>query len=380
MKIFFQDVGDLEEYTFGLTHNILSDSCFSITIGASTARNFIGALQFKSYLKKKNNRFHVKLMNPPLITLAKKGTAKFFSSQYRRFFSSYDVLHINELGRAYLKAAFKTDVPKILTYHDHMLAQETDKQTLDTLNSTISKMRFVVTPNQFMYNVFKEKLNYEPLIIPHGINTNLFNDSISRSVARKHLGISQSRKVIFWNARLDQEKNLETLINAMPKVVQEVPEALFLIHGRSGKSSYKKYVLQYAKRKIEDAQISTNVILSLRRLPHEQIPYFYRSADVFVHTSYLEAFGLVLAEAMACKVPVIATRSMYSTDVLGNFGVFFNQGDSQDLAEKITDLLTSEKKQNSLREAAFKRVLSNFTFEKAAEKYLHLYDKMHVVS
>ena len=373
VKVFFQDIGCLDEYNFGLTTSLVHEN-LSVTIGASTIHTFLRALRFKLRFKKSFKNLNTILMVPPLSDKLKWITAKSLARVYEKYFSSFDVLHLNNYYSSYIGSASKVGVPKILTLHGPMLAKENSSKKLNFLIELLAQMNFVTTPSKFMAEVVKEKLGYEPIVIYHGVNTELFNSSILRSSARNHLGMPATEKVIFWNSRFSPEKDLKTLIDAMPKVVKEVPSVLFLIKGRSvGQKHYRKYILKYARRKIEDAKIKSTVRFLFKGVPHEKLPIYYRAADVFIHTSHLEAFGLVLVEAMACKLPVVATNSSCCPEIVGEGGLFFEPGDSQDLAEKMIRVLTDESLRTTLSERAHKRVLENFTWNRAAKKFSKVY-------
>lgn len=61
--------------------------------------------------------------------------------------------------------------------------------------------------------------------------------------------------------------------------------------------------------------------------------YYYRGTDVYIHTSVTEAFGLTVAEAMACGIPVIAYRRSAVPEVVGDAGYLVNN--VEELAEKF---------------------------------------------
>ena len=103
------------------------------------------------------------------------------------------------------------------------------------------------------------------------------------------------------------------------------------------------------------------------------MPIYYGAADVFVHTSRLEAFGLVVAEAMACMLPVVAARASSIPEVLGKAGLFIETGDTESLAEAILSLLTNETLRTTLGRKAYERVRKTFTWDRAAQKFHNLY-------
>lgn len=79
-----------------------------------------------------------------------------------------------------------------------------------------------------------------------------------------------------------------------------------------------------------------------------EIQVYYSSASIYVLSSRWEGFGLVMVEAMAHGLPVISSDLPSSKDILGDFGLFFKNGDIQELAQRLEDAthLDWQKKSN----------------------------------
>ncbi|MEM4677426.1 MAG: glycosyltransferase family 4 protein [Candidatus Korarchaeota archaeon] len=100
--------------------------------------------------------------------------------------------------------------------------------------------------------------------------------------------------------------------------------------------------------------------------------YYYRAADIYVHTFLSEAFGsLTMLEAMASGVPIIAYRRSSIPEALGDAGLLVES--EQELAEKILEVLYNNKVKAELSRKSYERVFRNFRIELTAEKYLRLY-------
>jgi len=358
----------LHEYIFGLTTSLLEHKDVHITVGASTIHTYLRGLQ----LRRLHENFDVVLIQPPLSVRLKNIAARVLSRVYERYFSSFDLLHLNELSVPYCHVAvYMVNKPKVVTYHNHMLAVESDHWQLSYLREVFSEVDAVVVPSEFMAKVIREKVGYNPIVIYHGVNTSVFRP-IHPSYAREKLGIPSDRRVVLWQQRISPEKDLKTLIDAIPLVVEAIPSALFIIRGRAvGHADYRKHILAYAKRKL--SSLRENVKLTLRYVRREELPYYYAASDVFVLTSRLEAFGLTLAEAMACGTPVVAANAATASEIMGDAGLLFKVGNSEDLAGKIINVLSNKNLRKELGTKALKRVLENFNWSKAARKYLDLY-------
>lgn len=118
-----------------------------------------------------------------------------------------------------------------------------------------------------------------------------------RSVARAEFGIG-SEPVVLAAARHERQKGLDTLVGAIPKVLEIVPNARFLIGGRSGRDTAM----------LHDLAAALGVEGSLDFIgPRDDVPDLMCAADVFCVPSRWEGFGSILVEAMALEVPTVAT-------------------------------------------------------------------------
>jgi glycosyltransferase involved in cell wall biosynthesis len=119
----------------------------------------------------------------------------------------------------------------------------------------------------------------------------------------------------------------------------------------------------------------------LGRLPSAQAPEFYRTLDALVLPSlsrpnWVEQFGRVLVEAMACEIPVIGSASGEIPAVIGNAGLLFPEGDAALLAERITALAKDPAYRAELAQLGRARVLAHFTNARIAAETVRIYEQM----
>src|SRR5207247_872477 len=112
-------------------------------------------------------------------------------------------------------------------------------------------------------------------------------------------------------------------------------------------------------RKGELSALATQLNISekvtfLDAIPHADLPLYYNAADVCVVPSYYESFGMVALEAMACGVPVIASRvgGLKETVQDGRTGYLIPWRCPEPFAERLDLLLTNETLRRSLGEEA----------------------------
>jgi glycosyltransferase involved in cell wall biosynthesis len=119
----------------------------------------------------------------------------------------------------------------------------------------------------------------------------------------------------------------------------------------------------------------------LGRLPSAQAPDFYRALDVLVLPSlsrpnWVEQFGRVLVEAMACEIPVIGSACGEIPAVVGDAGRLFPEGDALALAESITLLAEDPAQRAELARRGRARTLERFTHRKIAAETVAVYRRM----
>ena len=105
-----------------------------------------------------------------------------------------------------------------------------------------------------------------------------------------------------------------------------------------------------------------------------------QASDLFLLTTVGEAFGLVLAEAMACGVPVVATRSGGIVEVIddGTTGLLVSPLDPAALADALEQLAGDPARRHAMGVAGRQRVLMNFTVEAAVENTIRVYESLGI--
>lgn len=110
------------------------------------------------------------------------------------------------------------------------------------------------------------------------------------------------------------------------------------------------------------------------RLPYERLLEEMANADVFLHPSLEESFGMVVAEAMSLGVPVVGGNNSGAVPwVIGDGGVLVDVANADDIAHALHSVLTDAEKWQRLRAAAFQSSQSRFSPRVVAESYGNLY-------
>jgi glycosyltransferase involved in cell wall biosynthesis len=106
-------------------------------------------------------------------------------------------------------------------------------------------------------------------------------------------------------------------------------------------------------------------------LPHDEISKLYKSVDLFTFaTSPWESFGIVLVEAMAAGLPIVASDDPIRREIVGDAGLFVDPNDSESYAKAIEKALTIDWKDNQKKQA------EKFGWDRIAMEYEQLFNKL----
>jgi 1,2-diacylglycerol 3-alpha-glucosyltransferase len=146
-------------------------------------------------------------------------------------------------------------------------------------------------------------------ILPTGVSVAApANDG--RAGFRARFGIDAARPVALFVGRVAHEKNIDFLLDAVDLARESRPDILLVIAGEGP-------ALAHLHKVVADRQLANNVLFIGYLDRHSELPNCYAAADVFVFASRTETQGLVLLEAMACGLPVLALAEMGTIDILG---------------------------------------------------------------
>jgi D-inositol-3-phosphate glycosyltransferase len=178
--------------------------------------------------------------------------------------------------------------------------------------------------------------------VPCGVDVDHFQP-MRQSVARKELGLPNDELLALYVGRIEPLKGIDILIRAAAET-----DARFrlLVVGGDGKDEPRKAQL---KALASELGIADRVTFH-DAVPHGRLPLHYNAADVCIVPSYYESFGLVALEAMACGVPVIASRvgGLVETVRDGQTGYLVPWRCPEPFAERLELVLGNEPLRRSL--------------------------------
>jgi glycosyltransferase involved in cell wall biosynthesis len=190
---------------------------------------------------------------------------------------------------------------------------------------------------------------------------------------REEHKISDDGQMILFLGRLTWVKGVRNLVQAMPSILKDYPKAKLVI---LGKGEEQGDILQMATR----LDIGKNVECRFDFVSEEERIAYYAASNVCVFPSVYEPFGIVSLEAMSMEKPVVVGArgvSGFREQVINSGedqnGLHVNGSDPQDIAWGIKEVLRDPERAKKWGKNGRKRVLQYFTWEKAAEQTLQLY-------
>ena len=178
-----------------------------------------------------------------------------------------------------------------------------------------------------------------------------------------------NKDIVFTISHLNKEnvsrKAILSVIRAAKKIVDKFPTQKFVIAGR------KLNAFSDIEKEVRRLRLDSNFIFPGKVSNEEKLDYFRRSL-VYLQPTHHEGFGLAIAEAMSCGVPVVTSKVAAVPEVVGDAGIYVDPNDPQKIAEAVKELLSNPEKREELGKAARERVKNNFTYEIRKRKILKI--------
>ncbi|HBH46949.1 MAG: hypothetical protein A2445_03025 [Candidatus Jacksonbacteria bacterium RIFOXYC2_FULL_44_29] len=208
-------------------------------------------------------------------------------------------------------------------------------------------------------------------VLPTGICVEHFTKKVSAEAQlqlRHKLGIKPDAKVLISVGRIGKEKNFDFLLNAYREMRRLQPGLVLLL---IGDGSYLPKLKENAKNLgISDSVIFTGLV------PHDDIPKYYQMADLFLFASLTDTQGIVVLEAMAAGLPVVALKCDVFLDIIksNHNGFLVNTASPRVFADKVLALLKTPKEYHQFVSAAVDTA-KHFSEESVANRLISIYEE-----
>ena len=284
---------------------------------------------------------------------------------------NYDCLHCGDLfpqglNGVALRRLFR--LPMLMFCHGDEISQTDRRQYQPRVRNFIYRHAdVIIAANQFAYDglvrigIPEDRLHK----LTPGVNLEQFHPAPPRRDLVERYGL-QGAKVLLTVARMVPRKGHKIVLEALPKVIREVPNLKYIIAGDGPEGP--KLQQQARQLGIQDAVIFAGDI------PHGEICDFYNLCDVLIMANRLEAggdvesFGMVFTEANAVGKPVIGGRSGGTAEAVldGKTGFLADPGNADEIAGRLLQLLKNEDLAASMGSFGMARVRAEFNWSTRA--------------
>ncbi|MGZ5539126.1 MAG: glycosyltransferase family 4 protein [Halobacteriota archaeon] len=266
--------------------------------------------------------------------------------------------------------------PFVLTYHNDAVGITPFTKLLvrsyyDILGKgTIRRASRIITTSQRYAELspYLKRFSQKIAVVPPGVDLATFNPNVYSGFLKDTYSLEGS--IILFVGQLSKthrHKGLSILIRALRHL--DPSTTLVVVGGGNWFSHYKADA--------ENAGVADRVVFA-GIISEEELPLYYRGADLTVLPTYTDAegFGMVLAEANACGRPVIGTNVGGIPSLIQDQhnGLLVEPGDLRGLVQAISIVLNDGKLAKTLGQNGFEKIRSGFTWDHAVSRTMKVYD------
>jgi glycosyltransferase involved in cell wall biosynthesis len=295
----------------------------------------------------------------------------YLNADDRRRVRGIDLVHAHSpfvTGWMAVSYARRHHVPLVFTYHTRLDAYAHyapfDRATTERAMVTLTRRYAnaadaVIVPTQPMERRLRELGVRAPItVVPSSIDVARFAGGRRSALVRARLGADGDEPLALVVARLGMEKNLELALDA---VARSPGLRLAVV----GDGPHRASLEERARR-----QGTSSRVRFVGALAPDRLPDVYASVDAFLFPSTTDTQGLVLVEALAAGLPVVAADSETSRDVLGPAGRLV-AADPEAFAAALGAALDAGRDQSAVHLA-----YSRYTVERQTRRILALYEEV----
>jgi glycogen(starch) synthase len=290
-----------------------------------------------------------------------------------------DLVHAHDWLVAYAAAGVKNlfDLPLVSTVHATEYGRH-QGYLPGPMNKLIHQIewwltyesRRTITCSRYMHDQIREIFQLPPDkldVISNGVDLDAVHKPEGVDEFRAKL-VNKNEKMIFFAGRLEYEKGVQTVLDALPLVNQKVPVRFFV----AGVGTHERALREHVERDGLDGHVEF-----LGFVPDEELAMYYAAADLAVVPSLYEPFGMVALETMAAGTPCIAadTGGLRELVVHDATGLRFSPGDPASLAGAILRLLTDARLDRRLTLDARRMLNDQFSWPSIAERTVDVYER-----
>lgn len=243
----------------------------------------------------------------------------------------FDVLHVHEPLAPSLSAlaVWAATGPIVGTFHSSMERSRMLAAGNALAQTVLEKVRGRIAVSEFARRTVETHVGGSAVLIPNGVDCSAFRDQ------QPMPGYPKRNSLLFLGRINEPRKGLQVLMQALPMVAAAIPDVSLVVAGPGD-----------PEKALADLDPSHRARVEfIGYVETEDKPRVLRSATVYVAPNTGgESFGIILTEAMASGIPIVASNLPAFKSVLneGAAGALFENGDATSLAETLIELLRDD--------------------------------------
>ncbi len=225
----------------------------------------------------------------------------------------------------------------------------------------IDSASYVLPISKYTIGSYSGKTPVE--VVPYGVETGRYDLDKKADEIFKKYNMGKTKTVLFTLQRLVKVKRVDLTIKTLKHLKDNGIEVILMVGGDGPEENNLKVLAK-------NLGLDKDVIFA-GYIPEEEIPKYFAAADIFVFTSEDETFGIVLAQAMAASLPIVAIGSSAVTEVVdnGKTGLTVNSTDPKELAKAVLRVIKDANLKKKFSENGREKAIEYYDWNIIASKY-----------
>lgn len=287
--------------------------------------------------------------------------------------------HPNLLGSAAMKWAKKKKIPLVFTWHTlydqyaHFAVIIPEKLAawwaIRNARNYANKADYIITPTESVKKIIKNwgVTNKNIETVSSGVEEKIYQDA-DRQIIRNKFGVKDDEILLLLVSRLTAEKNIEFLFRSAVKVLKNSKNTKFLVAGDG-------YLVPQLKLTAKENDLEERIIFE-GIVDKKEIKNYYAAGDIFVYASKSETQGMIIAEAMYMRLPIVAVCATGICDLVEDKVNGFLVSEKEDeFAGAVTKLINDAYLRKKFGEESARIAREKYTDKICAQKMLEIYEK-----
>ena len=234
-----------------------------------------------------------------------------------------------------------------------------------------AKGQHVIFVSEFIRRLYSKmyRMPKDWRIVHNGVDTEMFKPMPRSECLSKFPRLDGLDSMVLFSGRMIALKGIDMAIKSLALIYKETDATLVF----AGAGKFEPW-----KALLDELGVPPDRYIFLGGVPYPDMPYLYSLADAFVLPSYSESFPMTVLEAMACRVPVIATDVGGIPEMIDSNrnGLLFQPGDPRSLAMSLLKIIGDRKFASWLAENARAKVSTELSATKMASSTAEMYRRV----